>query len=70
MSTPVAQNPTSLNSTIMCALESTVLPALSLAKAGVTGIGIPAVEPIVNGVLELGKMVLVCRFLSRILSKH
>ncbi|KAJ7358352.1 hypothetical protein DFH08DRAFT_848300 [Mycena albidolilacea] len=58
MSTPGAQNTTSLNSTIMRALESTVLPALSLAKAGVTGIGVPAVEPIVNGVLELGKMLL------------
>jgi hypothetical protein len=44
----------------MRALESTVLPVLSLVKAGVTGIGVPAVEPIVNGVLELGKMLVVC----------
>jgi hypothetical protein len=37
-------------------LLNSVIPALSLAKAGVTGIGIPAVEPVVNGVYELAQM--------------
>jgi hypothetical protein len=47
-------------------LDSTVLPALNLAKAGVTGIGVPGVEPIINGVLQLGTMVLVCRETSHV----
>ncbi|KAJ7842054.1 hypothetical protein B0H13DRAFT_1909981 [Mycena leptocephala] len=34
-----------------------VLPALNLAKAVATGIGIPGVEPVINGVLELATMV-------------
>ncbi|KAJ6629728.1 hypothetical protein B0H10DRAFT_2184299 [Mycena sp. CBHHK59/15] len=34
-----------------------ILPALSLAKASVTGIGIPGVEPVINGVLELVTMI-------------
>ncbi|KAJ7734637.1 hypothetical protein B0H16DRAFT_1577600 [Mycena metata] len=59
MSTSGTQPPSSVrNRTMMDALDSTVLPALSLAKAGVTGIGLPGVEPIVNSVLELGKMAL------------
>jgi hypothetical protein len=37
-------------------LDSTILPALRLAKAGVTGIGIPGVEPAINGVLTLATM--------------
>lgn len=40
-------------------LSSSILAALQCAKVGVTGIGIPGVEPIINGVLELGLMVLV-----------
>jgi hypothetical protein len=43
----------------MQVLES-VLPALNLAKAGATGLGIPGVEPVINGVLELATMVSVC----------
>ncbi|KAF7343936.1 hypothetical protein MVEN_01682300 [Mycena venus] len=39
-------------------LNSSILAALQSAKIGVTGIGIPGVEPIINGVLELGLMVL------------
>ncbi|KAJ7155263.1 hypothetical protein C8R46DRAFT_1117335 [Mycena filopes] len=34
-----------------------VIPVLTLAKASVTGIGIPAVEPVLNGVLELATMI-------------
>ncbi|KAJ7764420.1 hypothetical protein B0H16DRAFT_1526974, partial [Mycena metata] len=34
-----------------------VIPVLSLAKASVTSIGVPAVEPVINGVLELATMV-------------
>ncbi|KAF7342956.1 WD-REPEATS-REGION domain-containing protein [Mycena venus] len=37
-------------------LDDTVLPALTLAKSGVTGIGIPGVEGAINGVLELAMM--------------
>jgi hypothetical protein len=37
-----------------------VLPVLNLAKAGATGIGIPGVEPVINGVLQLATMVSVC----------
>ncbi|KAJ7358209.1 hypothetical protein DFH08DRAFT_734974, partial [Mycena albidolilacea] len=33
-----------------------IITVLSLAKAGVTGIGIPAIEPVVNGVYELAQM--------------
>lgn len=33
------------------------LPVLNLAKASVTGIGIPAVEPVINGVLELATLI-------------
>jgi hypothetical protein len=38
---------------------NSIVMALSLAKAGVTGIGIPAVEPVFNGVYELAQMLLV-----------
>lgn len=34
---------------------------LNLAKAGVTGLGVPAVEPVVNGVLGLWDMLEVRR---------
>jgi hypothetical protein len=37
-------------------LDSVIVPTLTIAKAGVTGIGIPGVEPAFNGVLELAKM--------------
>ncbi|KAJ6543123.1 hypothetical protein B0H19DRAFT_1381054 [Mycena capillaripes] len=58
MSTPGGLPPSSGTTTmIMHALESRVLPALNLAKAAVTGIGVPGVEPVINGVLELGTMV-------------
>ncbi|KAJ7894488.1 hypothetical protein B0H14DRAFT_2559265 [Mycena olivaceomarginata] len=33
-----------------------IVPTLTIAKAGVTGIGIPGVEPAFNGVLELAEM--------------
>ncbi|KAF8183006.1 hypothetical protein K438DRAFT_1724675, partial [Mycena galopus ATCC 62051] len=39
-------------------LNSSILAALQSAQIGVTGIGIPGVEPVINGVLELGLMVL------------
>lgn len=38
-------------------LEDAILPTLYVAKAAVTGIGIVGLEPIINGVLELAKMV-------------
>ncbi|KAJ6549604.1 hypothetical protein DFH09DRAFT_1039391 [Mycena vulgaris] len=38
-------------------LTNNILPALQFAKAGVTGLGVPGVEPIANGVLELAMMV-------------
>ncbi|KAJ7797281.1 hypothetical protein B0H13DRAFT_2392237 [Mycena leptocephala] len=37
-------------------LDSVILPALTFARAGVTGIGIPGVEPAINGILELATM--------------
>ncbi|KAJ7025447.1 hypothetical protein C8F04DRAFT_1400605 [Mycena alexandri] len=37
--------------------QSLLRPALRLGKAAVTGIGIPGVEGVVNGVVELGEMV-------------
>ncbi|KAJ6534427.1 hypothetical protein DFH09DRAFT_1092028 [Mycena vulgaris] len=37
-------------------LDSAILPALRLAKTGATGIGIPGVEPMISGVLELATM--------------
>lgn len=46
-------------------LEGTVLPVLNLAKAGVTGIGVPGLEPVVNGVYELANMVAVSHLASR-----
>ncbi|KAJ7450316.1 hypothetical protein B0H11DRAFT_2201165, partial [Mycena galericulata] len=39
------------------ALRDTAIPALNLAKAGVTGIGIPGLEGAINGVFDLAKMV-------------
>ncbi|KAJ7508944.1 hypothetical protein B0H11DRAFT_1901719 [Mycena galericulata] len=36
--------------------SSVVLPVLTLAKGGATGIGVPGVEPAINGVLELATM--------------
>ncbi|KAJ7018871.1 hypothetical protein C8F04DRAFT_1242939, partial [Mycena alexandri] len=41
--------------------QSLLRPALRLGKAAVTGIGIPGVEGVVNGVIELGEMVLTMR---------
>jgi len=38
-------------------IHQAALPVLKLAKASVTGIGIPAVEPLINGVLELATLV-------------
>jgi hypothetical protein len=38
-------------------IHQAALPVLNLAKASVTGIGIPAVELIINGVLELATLV-------------
>ncbi|KAJ6511664.1 hypothetical protein DFH09DRAFT_1435061 [Mycena vulgaris] len=38
-------------------LDSAILPALRLATAGATGIGVPGVEGALNGVLELAEMV-------------
>ncbi|KAJ7480818.1 hypothetical protein FB451DRAFT_1394878 [Mycena latifolia] len=40
----------------MTMLNSAILPALRVAKAGATGIGLPGVEPAINGVLELATM--------------
>ncbi|KAJ7323200.1 hypothetical protein DFH08DRAFT_941518, partial [Mycena albidolilacea] len=37
-------------------LNSTIIPALTLAKAGVAGICIPGVESVITGVLELATM--------------
>ncbi|KAJ7894506.1 hypothetical protein B0H14DRAFT_771981 [Mycena olivaceomarginata] len=37
-------------------LDSVIVPTLTIAKAGVTGIGIPGVESAFNGVLELAEM--------------
>jgi hypothetical protein len=39
---------------------SNVLVALNLAKASVTGIGIPGVETVIGAVVELATMVSVC----------
>ncbi|KAJ6566194.1 WD40-repeat-containing domain protein [Mycena capillaripes] len=52
-SVAVEGNPLFVNMRVL----DNVVPALSLAKAGVTGIGIPGVEPAINGVLELAMMV-------------
>ncbi|KAJ7034183.1 hypothetical protein C8F04DRAFT_583058 [Mycena alexandri] len=41
--------------------QSLLRPALRLGKAAVTGIGIPGVEGVVNGVVELGEMVATMR---------
>ncbi|KAJ7310993.1 hypothetical protein DFH08DRAFT_943953 [Mycena albidolilacea] len=38
-------------------IHQAALPVLKLAKASVTGIGIPAVEPLISGVLELATLV-------------
>ncbi|KAJ7434654.1 hypothetical protein B0H11DRAFT_2208168 [Mycena galericulata] len=38
-------------------LRGTIIPALNLARAGVTGIGLPGVEGVLNGVVELAKTV-------------
>lgn len=38
-------------------IPQTVLPALKAAKVSVTGIGIPAVEPVINGLLELATLI-------------
>jgi hypothetical protein len=34
-----------------------IVTVLSLAKAGVAGLGIPALEPVLNGVYELAQMI-------------
>ncbi|KAJ7501873.1 hypothetical protein B0H11DRAFT_2188722, partial [Mycena galericulata] len=38
-------------------LRGSIIPALNLAKAGVTGIGVPGLEGAVNGVYELANMI-------------
>ncbi|KAJ6587460.1 hypothetical protein DFH09DRAFT_229581, partial [Mycena vulgaris] len=38
-------------------IHQAALPVLNLAKASVTGIGIPGVEPVINGVLELATLI-------------
>ncbi|KAJ7464881.1 hypothetical protein B0H11DRAFT_2240309 [Mycena galericulata] len=38
-------------------LRGSIIPALNLAKAGVTGIGVPGLEGVVNGVCELANMI-------------
>ncbi|KAJ7484911.1 hypothetical protein B0H11DRAFT_2192865 [Mycena galericulata] len=48
--------PSAAATEIMKTLKGTIIPALNLAKAGVTGIGIPGVEGAVNGVYELANM--------------
>jgi hypothetical protein len=48
----------------MQVLES-VIPALNLARVVATGIGIPGVESVINGVLELATMISVCDSASR-----
>ncbi|KAJ7502132.1 hypothetical protein B0H11DRAFT_2224050 [Mycena galericulata] len=53
----MASSPSSAVAGIMVTLRDSVLPALNLAKTGVTGIGIPGVEGAINGVYELAKMV-------------
>ncbi|KAJ7438437.1 hypothetical protein B0H11DRAFT_2206161, partial [Mycena galericulata] len=53
----MASPPSSGAANIMQTLRGTVIPALNLAKAGVTGIGIPGVEGALNGVYELAKMI-------------
>ncbi|KAJ6594878.1 hypothetical protein B0H19DRAFT_975088, partial [Mycena capillaripes] len=50
-------------------LLQTVLPVLNLAKAGVTGIGIPGVEGAINGVVELATMVATMKSNKEDLSK-
>ncbi|KAJ7496319.1 hypothetical protein B0H11DRAFT_2190093, partial [Mycena galericulata] len=37
--------------------QGSVIPALNLARAGVTGIGVPGIEGAVNAIFELAKMV-------------
>ncbi|KAJ7797697.1 hypothetical protein B0H14DRAFT_3157303, partial [Mycena olivaceomarginata] len=49
-------NRPSVTSSAMKILDSVIVPTLTIAKAGVTGIGIPGVEPAFNGVLELAEM--------------
>ncbi|KAJ7892179.1 hypothetical protein B0H13DRAFT_1886916 [Mycena leptocephala] len=56
-STTGAVAPSASVSSTVQVLESTILPALILAKAGATGIGIPGVESIINGLLELATTV-------------
>ncbi|KAJ6629701.1 hypothetical protein B0H10DRAFT_1939673 [Mycena sp. CBHHK59/15] len=53
---PMNTPPSPASGASTCILEA-ILPALSLAKASVTGIGIPGVEPVINGVLELVTMI-------------
>ncbi|KAF7378037.1 hypothetical protein MSAN_00227600 [Mycena sanguinolenta] len=50
-------------------LESAVLPALKLAKAGATGLGVPGVEPVITAVLELVTMVSIMKSNKEDLSK-
>ncbi|KAF7342411.1 WD-REPEATS-REGION domain-containing protein [Mycena venus] len=38
-------------------LQTSILPALVVAKVGVTGLGVPGVEPVINAVLELLTMI-------------
>ncbi|KAJ7511336.1 hypothetical protein B0H11DRAFT_2387070 [Mycena galericulata] len=38
-------------------LRRSIIPALNLAKAGVTGIGVPGLEGAVNGIYELANMI-------------
>ncbi|KAJ7482722.1 hypothetical protein FB451DRAFT_1394027 [Mycena latifolia] len=43
-------------SSAMRTLDSIILPILGVAKAGASGIGVPGVEPAINGVWELATM--------------
>ncbi|KAJ7484863.1 hypothetical protein B0H11DRAFT_2279548, partial [Mycena galericulata] len=53
----MASPPPSAAPEIMKTLCGTIIPALNLAKIGVTGIGIPGVEAAVNSVYELANMI-------------
>ncbi|KAJ7862201.1 hypothetical protein B0H13DRAFT_1900209 [Mycena leptocephala] len=50
-------------------LDRAILPALNLAKVGATGIGVPGVEPVINGVLELATMLATMKANKKDLSK-
>ncbi|KAJ6548144.1 hypothetical protein DFH09DRAFT_1504633 [Mycena vulgaris] len=69
MTMPASSTAAPNSSSATALLDSAILRALRLAKAGATGIGIPGVEPTITGVLELATMLSLIRRTFRKLEK-